>query len=204
MSLKAKGLYALIESYINIPNFILYKNMLKRRCIEGTTAFETAWRELKAEGYLIQHKTQTEKGYFRYEYELLDKRIQTPKTHPLDNPPHGKGGVYNNTDSSNTDLNNTDIYIILPDDGHVFIEIYKDLFRKITKKEHVRVTEKQLSWIIDTCDSLVGADVTQAEFTEAATEHLQNLPKSNNGNIIAFLHAAGRYFEYDAVNQRQL
>ncbi|QPJ86719.1 RNA replicase (plasmid) [Sarcina sp. JB2] len=120
MSLKAKGLYALIQSYITIEDFTLYKTTLRKQCLEGESAFESAWKELKRFGYLIQYKIQDEKGKFYYEYELLDEpqieetsqSIHPPKNHPVDNPTGGKStlgkvGVYNNTNNTNTDFNNT-------------------------------------------------------------------------------------------------
>ena len=122
MSLKAKGLYALIQSYITLEDFTLYKTTLRKQCVEGESAFESAWKELKKNGYLIQYKIQDEKGKFFYEYELLDEpqiqetseSIHTPKNHHVDNAPSGKStlgkvGGYNNTNSNNTDLNNTNI-----------------------------------------------------------------------------------------------
>lgn len=53
ISLKAKGLYALIQSYITLDDFILYKGFLLSKCKEGKKAFDSAWRELKESGYLI-------------------------------------------------------------------------------------------------------------------------------------------------------
>lgn len=73
LSLKAKGLYALIQSYITIEDFTLYKSTLKNSCIEGEKAFESTWKELKEKGYLIQYRMQTSKGTYYYEYELLDE-----------------------------------------------------------------------------------------------------------------------------------
>lgn len=130
LSLKAKGLYALIQSYITIENFTLYKNTLKKQCQEKEKSFESAWKELKDKGYLIQYKLQDGKGNFFYEYELLDikksveplidknfnhtpkkvgmgEKTTPPKKQVVDNAPSGKSGVYNNTNSNNTDLNNT-------------------------------------------------------------------------------------------------
>lgn len=115
LSLKAKGLYSLIQSYITIPNFILYKNTLMKKCKEGRDGFNSAWKELKNNGYLIQYKIKLEDGTYTYEYELSDYPCtENPIT---DNPPTGKPHtdkpttekpyVYNNTDSINTDLNNT-------------------------------------------------------------------------------------------------
>jgi hypothetical protein len=77
LSLRAKGLYALIQSYINIPNYDLYKSFLQKSSIEGTRAFDSAWNELKDCGYLKQYRIPgSNRGRFEYEYELLD----TPDT----------------------------------------------------------------------------------------------------------------------------
>lgn len=112
LTLKAKGLYALIQSFITIPNYTLYKATLKKLCSEGERAFETAWKELKDRGYLIQYKSKTSGGYFFYEYELSDTAVltesHTDEIHPLQNVPSGECTPYNNIDVNNTDVNNTD------------------------------------------------------------------------------------------------
>lgn len=72
LSLRAKGLYVLIQYYIMIPGFTLYKDMLERECKEGESTFKSAWRELKKSGYLVQYKFKGTGGKFYYEYELLD------------------------------------------------------------------------------------------------------------------------------------
>ena len=73
VSLKAKGLYALIQSYITLDDFILYKGFLLSKCKEGKKAFDSAWRELKESGYLIQYQMQDpETKQFYWEYELVD------------------------------------------------------------------------------------------------------------------------------------
>lgn len=75
LSLKAKGLYALIQSYLTIEDFTLYKKFLFSNCQEGESAFENAWKELKNKGYLIQYRLQDpETKCFYYEYELLDEK----------------------------------------------------------------------------------------------------------------------------------
>lgn len=88
ISLKAKGLYSLIQSYVTIEGFTLYKNYLKKQCKEGETAFENTWKELKDSGYLVQYRLQnTKTKQFYYEYELLDeKNIElTNKIHSSQN-----------------------------------------------------------------------------------------------------------------------
>lgn len=125
LSLKAKGLYALIESLISIPDFTLYKSTLCNYSKEGNSAFESAWRELKNAGYLVQEKIQTHEGFI-YEYDLLDTPEEkntakesngnfnspTPRFsisgEPIPgNPTPGKLGGYNNTKTNNTNKNNS-------------------------------------------------------------------------------------------------
>lgn len=43
LSLRAKGLYGMIQSYILIPDFTLYKWYLKNESGLGDTAFQTVW-----------------------------------------------------------------------------------------------------------------------------------------------------------------
>lgn len=73
ISLKAKGLYTLIQSYITCESLEVTKAFLVKQCMEGDKAFDTAWNELKKSGYLKMHLYPAEKGQFRYEYELLDE-----------------------------------------------------------------------------------------------------------------------------------
>lgn len=89
LSLKAKGLYSIIQSYITLEDFDIYKSTLYKVCKEGEKAFEGAWQELKETGYLKQYRIRTietdDKGEvifngFKYEYELLDEPdINQPK-----------------------------------------------------------------------------------------------------------------------------
>lgn len=127
MSLKAKGLYSLIQSYITIEDFTLYKTTLQKMCKEGRDGFNSAWNELKKCGYLVQYKYKDKSGAFYYEYELLDAPLpeKSPdteipsmekttygKTTPgesnsgISTP--GKPSTYNNIDTINTNTTNTD------------------------------------------------------------------------------------------------
>lgn len=72
VSLKTKGLYALIQSYITMDDFTLYKGFLMSKCPEGRRSFDSAWNQLKQSGYLVQYRMKDEKNHFYYEYELLD------------------------------------------------------------------------------------------------------------------------------------
>lgn len=73
LSLKAKGLLAIIESYLTLDGFILYKDFLISKSTDGECSFRGAWKELKDHGYLIQYKLKdNETKQFYYEYEICD------------------------------------------------------------------------------------------------------------------------------------
>jgi hypothetical protein len=97
LSLKSKGLYSLIQSYITMPNYDLYKWFLIKQCKEGEKAFQSAWQELKDTGYLKQFRIPSGKrGQFCYEYELLDEPdLSTPSMINLN-----RGGEAANGDES--------------------------------------------------------------------------------------------------------
>lgn len=70
VSLKAKGLYAILISYKQIPNFKIYKENIEKLSSDGKASFNTAWSELVEQGYLKVNKLPAKKGYI-YEYELI-------------------------------------------------------------------------------------------------------------------------------------
>lgn len=119
ISLKAKGLYTLIQSYITIEGFTLYKGFLQSKCRDGEKAFESGWKELKESGYLKQYKMREGSNRFYYEYELLDEpelETETNSLHPQNVPSsnvpssevqHTKQVLYNNTLLNNTLSTNT-------------------------------------------------------------------------------------------------
>jgi len=78
LSLKAKGLYSLIQSYVTLESFTIYKDYLVSICKEGTKSFDGGWKELKDNGYLKVYRipSKENRGKFEYEYDLLD----TPDT----------------------------------------------------------------------------------------------------------------------------
>lgn len=73
LSLKAKGLYTFIMSYVTMPGLTLTKSFLATYCLEKDRAFNSAWDELKTHGFLKVHFTPSgENNRWRVEYELLD------------------------------------------------------------------------------------------------------------------------------------
>lgn len=203
LSLKAKGLYALIQSYITIENFTLYKTTLKKQCAEGEKAFESAWKELKDNGYLIQDRHRNTDGSFYYEYELLDVSSHTPKKEGVDKGGGGKGGSYKNTYTINTNISNIDkqeytisneigLFPILENTDNEYIHEYVFALESIRDTRHPRVTEEQLRHIEAELESIEGTDIQ--EYKEAVYDYIYNLNDNNNGNILSFLKAKKRYF----------
>ena len=128
LSLKAKGLLALIESYLSLDNFTLYKQFLINKSKDGETAFRGAWKELKDKGYLIQYKLKDEETkQFYYEYEVCDNpHVENPhvankhmaphvENPHVENPhveiPYGSLATIKETHLYNNNINNNILYI---------------------------------------------------------------------------------------------
>lgn len=76
LSLKAKGLYGLIQSLITLDNDV-YKWQIMKFCQEGERAFESSWKELKEKGYLkVIRMRDPVRNVFYYEYELLEMKVE--------------------------------------------------------------------------------------------------------------------------------
>lgn len=88
LSRKAKGLYCEIYSYLSMPKFKLTKTFLQERGLEGQTAFDTIWNELRDKGYLKALKIKTmQDGKVKtiWAYELLRKpRTDIPYQNDID------------------------------------------------------------------------------------------------------------------------
>ena len=79
ISLKAKGLYLVIQAYISMPDKKWTKEDFRNLTKEGKKAFDSAWKELKDFGYLKVH-FMPDNGVWRAEYELLDQPDLGPHT----------------------------------------------------------------------------------------------------------------------------
>ena len=73
LSLRAKGLYAIIQNYVTLEDFTIYKSYLISVSGDGKSSFDRAWDELKEHGYLVQYQMQDATGKIYYEYDLLDE-----------------------------------------------------------------------------------------------------------------------------------
>lgn len=71
-SMKAKGLYFTIKQLQEKHGEALRKTDVLKKIPEGKLALNSAWKELKALGYMRLHGRPSEKGW-NFEIELLDK-----------------------------------------------------------------------------------------------------------------------------------
>ena len=71
LSLDAKGLFAVIKSFVGLPEFALSKRRLSYACSDSGYLLNAAWKELKHKGYLQHYFSQSENGAFCHVYNLL-------------------------------------------------------------------------------------------------------------------------------------
>jgi len=71
LSLDAKGLFAVIKSFIGLPDFSLSKRRLGYACSDSSYLLNAAWKELKQKGYLQHYFSQSENGAFCHVYNLM-------------------------------------------------------------------------------------------------------------------------------------
>lgn len=71
LSLDAKGLFAVIKSFIGLPGFALSKRRLSYACSDSGYLLNAAWKELKQKGYLQHYFSQSENGAFCHVYNLM-------------------------------------------------------------------------------------------------------------------------------------
>lgn len=71
LSLDAKGLFAVIKSFVGLPGFALSKRRLGYACSDSGYLLNAAWKELKQKGYLQHYFSQSENGAFCHVYNLM-------------------------------------------------------------------------------------------------------------------------------------
>lgn len=83
-------------------------------------------------------------------------------------------------------------YMDLSIHGNGFVNIYLSHFNHRFSKDHKKVTEENLIFILDQLNKI--ADQIDVEiFEEIVIHHFDNLPSKNDGNILAFIPAMQRY-----------
>jgi predicted transcriptional regulator len=84
---------------------------------------------------------------------------------------------------------------------NVFLDFYLKTHEHFLGKNHVKVTPEQEKYINHCIAEIKDTyDIELETWQEEVVNHFENLPKSNNGNILAFLKASHRYFEINPEN----
>lgn len=99
LSLKAKGLYALIQSYLDMEEigFVVYKTYLQASCCtDGRDSFNSAWKELENAGYVSTERKRTGKGTYIYEYTVYDSPEPKKAASPPAGNPHTENPLLDN------------------------------------------------------------------------------------------------------------
>jgi len=136
-------------------------------------------------------------------------RIDIKVLQALETSPFGQNGTINMTEwhdhldkmalplpEINTKINSKTNNIHLSSkDG--YIKYYLKTFKRYLGKEHMRIKADDIEYIEDIIESLKVEDIDYDIWVEEVTNHFDNLPKSNNGNIIAFLSISKRIFGVD-------
>ncbi|WP_051217475.1 helix-turn-helix domain-containing protein [Paenibacillus assamensis] len=101
-------------------------------------------------------------------------------------------------------IKDNNIYIDLPINDHLYLQIYNSYFFLNKEKHHMRVTEEQLALIMENIYRLEECGIEKEEFEEGVQEHFDTLPKKNNGNFLAFINTFPRRFEvaYEGMYDR--
>ena len=187
LSWKAKGILAYLLS--KPDDWQIYEAEIIKHSKDGRESVRSGIKELINNGYIKRTAIRGEKGRFcGYNYDVYE--IPNVVLTEVGKPDIGKQDTTKYRYKLNNEKTNT--YINLPIDEHRFLKIYNYFYREKYGVDHMKVSIEQLDKIDDfLCEY---NDIDEEEFINAVAEHFENLPKTNNGNILAFIEAARRYF----------
>ena len=166
--------------------------------------------KLEKEGYLISgnyNKLKIDRTkWYRINYEMLQPSVNSPlcQNDPMEgsNCADGKG-QYDPTNTIEYPVTTPKNSFYVSEKRlhaltgeNVFLDFYLKTHEHFLGKKHVRVTDEQENYINHCISKIVNTyDIELETWQEEVVNHFENLPKSNNGNILAFLKASHRYFE---------
>lgn len=192
LSWKSKGILAYL---LSLPDdWQIYSTEVVKHSKDGISSFTSGLKELMDNGYVSREQKRNERGHFiGYEYCVYEVSTESRKSENGKSN-NGKSNTTNNNLTNNNKTNNE--YIHLPSED-AFVSFYLKAFRRCLGKEHMRVKVADHYYILGILNELRSWDIDYKTWCEAVEEHFTNLPKSNNGNILAFLKASKRYFDVE-------
>lgn len=177
LSISAKGLFCIIASVINIPNYKLKKNTIQKASKMGKDAFNRVWSELKTKGFLIQKECRDDHGLIYYEYELLDEpredileKANKPAT-VCGKADSGKTNTLNNTLGNNIFKNN--IY----DNNNI-------------KNNLINIINDKISSVVESEKNSIKKERFNSFLNSLRVDELLPLAKLDKGDAISFAIAA--------------
>ncbi|WP_055108967.1 helix-turn-helix domain-containing protein [Paenibacillus ihumii] len=197
LSFKARGLLAYMLS--KPDNFKFYIDELTKHTTEGKDSIRAGMKELEQLGYVHRYPFKNERGkIMSWELDIYESPSLRPESGfpVVENPTL----ITNDYIITNEDkrLNK---YLSLKREDDPYIKTYLRYFSQKKNKQHMRVTEEQREWIINQIEYLRSYEVSASDWEKQVRDHFENLPKNNNGNIIAFLHASHRRFDIGIHDQ---
>lgn len=195
LSFKARGLLSYMLS--KPDNFRFYLDELVKHTTEGKDSIRAGMKELEQLGYVHRYPVKNKRGKITsWELDIYE----SPSLRPESGFPVVENPTLITNDILITNDKRLNKYLTLKDEDE-YIKTYLKYFRQKKNKQHMRVTTEQREWIINQIEHLRSYEVTAADWEEQVREHFENLPKKNNGNIIAFLHASQRRFDIGIHDQ---
>jgi DNA-binding transcriptional regulator YhcF (GntR family) len=151
---------------------------------------------LKEQNYIEVKRAPYGDIYFVKKSKKFNKRqtkndLSDDRDRPFLNERQTKNDL-SNKDIKDIKSKDKKIYLDLPIQGNVFLEIYNQQFFNKFGKQHMQITEEQQNIILEQIHCMEEF-IDHEEFDEIVYNHFENLPKSNNGNILAFIPAFKRY-----------
>jgi predicted transcriptional regulator len=193
ISAKAKGILLYLLS--KPDDWKIYESDIVNNMADGKASIKSGIQELIKAGYIKREENRNKKGQFAgYIYYVYESPHRV-RFSDIGFPDIGKPATTNNNITNNNITNN--IYLTLKkcQGRHNFLDIYFKEHKNILGREHVKISNEQLDIILKKLD-ILKASVDAEDFSEAVQDYLVHLPENNNGNILAFIEAHKRYFNF--------
>ena len=196
LSFKARGLLAYMLT--KPDHFRFYIEELMKHTTEGKDSIRAGLKELERLGYVHRYAIKDARGKIvSWELDIYE----SPSLRPESGFPVVENPTLITNDYIITNDKRLNKYLSLNREDDPYIKTYLKYFSLKKKKQHMRVTEEQRGWIINQIEHLRSYEVTADQWEEQVRDHFEHLPRNNNGNIIAFLHASHRRFDVGMYDQ---
>lgn len=203
LSWKAKGILAYL---LSLPDdWQIYESELVKHAKDGRDSLKKGMQELINAGYIYRERIRNEKGQLKgYNYLVYE----VPNQSGFSDVGFSNVGESDTTNIYSTNNDNTKETIYVSEKRlyalsgeNDFLDFYLKTHEHFLGKKHVRVTDEQEKYINHCIAEIKDTyDIEFETWQEEVINHFENLPKSNNGNILAFLKASHRYFEINPEN----